>query len=156
MAVAVEQLVDVLELELDPTSRVCVLCGRALDGRRADARHCGASCRREASRLRRLLAGEPVDGYRSFLGYLRSRKHYRDSRLPTLPQSGAGGVRSGPKKATETRTDRAGQFVAAACRELPGHRSRARRVYAAYLRWCREHELESPLSLSAFGRVVEQ
>ena len=67
-------LVDALELELDPAARACAVCGRALEGRRADARHCGAGCRREASRLRRLLAGEPVDGYRNLADYLNARQ----------------------------------------------------------------------------------
>lgn len=38
--------------------RSCVICGESLSGRRADARHCGGPCRAEASRLRRILAGE--------------------------------------------------------------------------------------------------
>jgi hypothetical protein len=62
------------ELEHDPATRVCAICGEALDGRRADARHCGAACRREASRLRRLLAGDPVEGYRSVADYLNGRQ----------------------------------------------------------------------------------
>jgi hypothetical protein len=45
--------------------RSCVICGAALEGRRADAKHCGAPCRAEASRLKRLLNGNKVGPYRS-------------------------------------------------------------------------------------------
>jgi hypothetical protein len=45
------------------TERRCVVCGAPMEGRRRQARTCGGACRAEASRLRRLLAGEqPVDG----------------------------------------------------------------------------------------------
>jgi hypothetical protein len=44
--------------------RCCVICGASLRGRRSDARHCGAPCRAEASRLRRLLDGKPDGPYR--------------------------------------------------------------------------------------------
>lgn len=43
--------------------RVCVVCGRDLTGRRSDALACSPACRAEASRLRRILRGEVVDGY---------------------------------------------------------------------------------------------
>lgn len=43
----------------------CPLCGAPLEGRRRQARYCGGACRAEASRLRRLLDGEPVDGFTS-------------------------------------------------------------------------------------------
>jgi hypothetical protein len=66
--------VTVDELERHPTARACTVCGETLEGLRADARHCGAPCRREASRLRRLLAGDPVDGYRSIADYLNGRQ----------------------------------------------------------------------------------
>ena len=42
--------------EHDPAARVCAICGKTLDGRRADARDRGPARRREASRWRRLLA----------------------------------------------------------------------------------------------------
>ena len=45
---------------------VCALCGEDLAGKRSDARFCSRTCRAEASRLRRLLSGVEVDGYRSF------------------------------------------------------------------------------------------
>ncbi len=48
---------------LDGAVRCCVVCGAPMEGRRRQARTCGGACRAEASRLRRLLAGEqPVDG----------------------------------------------------------------------------------------------
>jgi hypothetical protein len=40
------------------TDRRCPICGTSLDGRRADAVTCSASCRRERLRLLRLLSGE--------------------------------------------------------------------------------------------------
>jgi hypothetical protein len=43
--------------------RVCAVCGSSLSGHRKDARSCSPVCRAEASRLRRLLRGESVDGY---------------------------------------------------------------------------------------------
>ena len=54
------------------SERVCVLCGGPLDGQRAQARHCGPACRREAARLRALLAGQEVNGYRCLTDYLAS------------------------------------------------------------------------------------
>ena len=46
-------------------SRACPVCGEGMDGRRSHARYCSGACRAEASRLRRLLAGEAVDGFTS-------------------------------------------------------------------------------------------
>jgi len=43
-------------------TRACPVCGQSLDGRRPQTRCCSAACRAEASRLRRLLAGRPVNG----------------------------------------------------------------------------------------------
>jgi hypothetical protein len=60
------------------TERRCVVCGARMEGRRRQARTCGGACRAEASRLRRLLAGEqPVDGCYSVadrLGRLDARR----------------------------------------------------------------------------------
>lgn len=58
--------------------RRCGICGASLAGRRADARSCSAACRAEASRLRRLLAGNPVDGYGSVFERSAARKRTRD------------------------------------------------------------------------------
>jgi hypothetical protein len=60
--------------------RVCEVCGDPLDGRRPDAEVCGAACRRERSRLRRLHAGEP-DGYYSTLGQYAERQRRRAKHL---------------------------------------------------------------------------
>ena len=64
--------------------RVCAVCGAAIDGHRADARYCGAACRREAARLRALLAGVPVEGYLSHHQYITSRQR-RAKRARTMP-----------------------------------------------------------------------
>ncbi len=44
-------------------SRTCALCGASLERHRRHAVYCGAACRAEASRLKRLLRGESADGY---------------------------------------------------------------------------------------------
>lgn len=123
--------------------RTCPVCGRSLDGRRSDAAFCSGSCRAAASRLRRLLAGEPVGGYSCLLDLLAAGRPKRR----TKPRD---------KLATRpTRTSRAAEFVRDRIVEAPGHRSRARHLHAAYLGWCREAEPDQPLSYSAFLRVVE-
>jgi hypothetical protein len=43
----------------------CIVCGRTLAGRHADARTCSAACRREASRFRAVLAGRGDGPYRT-------------------------------------------------------------------------------------------
>jgi hypothetical protein len=45
--------------------RTCGLCGVSLSGHRKGARFCSRACSAEASRLRRLLEGQEVDGFRS-------------------------------------------------------------------------------------------
>lgn len=54
--------------------RRCAICGVALNGRRPDARYCGAACRREACRIRRLVDGLPDAGYRTLGEYLAGRQ----------------------------------------------------------------------------------
>jgi hypothetical protein len=49
----------------EPTARRCALCGASLEGRRPQCRWCSDGCRTEGSRLARLLAGRPVDGYQA-------------------------------------------------------------------------------------------
>jgi hypothetical protein len=44
---------------------VCVVCGVTLAGRRAEALHCSAGCRREAGRLRAIPSGSGSGPYRS-------------------------------------------------------------------------------------------
>lgn len=52
-------------MEAAATERACVVCGGSLEGRRPQTRTCSPACRAEASRLRRLLAGDAVDGFSS-------------------------------------------------------------------------------------------
>lgn len=52
-----------------PAAPACPVCGAALAGRRTDAVYCGPPCRREASRVRRLLAGQADAGYLGLLPY---------------------------------------------------------------------------------------
>jgi hypothetical protein len=76
------------KLEGEPTEptprRDCSLCGGRLWHKRRDARFCSDSHRAEASRFRRLLAGEIVDECESLAEYL-ARRHGRTS-LPWEPQ----------------------------------------------------------------------
>lgn len=52
-------------VEAVTAERVCGVCGASLAGRRAHARYCRGACRAEASRLRRILAGQEADGWAS-------------------------------------------------------------------------------------------
>jgi hypothetical protein len=52
----------------------CSYCGDPLGRKRTDARFCSASHRSEASRQRRLLSGEIVDGCDSLAEYLERRQ----------------------------------------------------------------------------------
>ena len=71
-------------LDAKATVRACAVCGADLNGRRADARFCSSSCRREAHRLRRLLDGATVEGYRSFDQYVMSRqRRAKSARTPS-------------------------------------------------------------------------
>lgn len=58
------------------STRHCPVCGTTLDARRRHARYCGGACRAEASRLRRLLVGQEVDGFAS-LADRRARRRKR-------------------------------------------------------------------------------
>ena len=74
------------------TERVCPVCGAALGDRRRDALYCGGPCRAEASRVRRLREGGPVDGYRDLGAY--AGRHKRTQLGPTGlpdPYMGASG-----------------------------------------------------------------
>lgn len=55
-------------------TRSCAVCGASLEGQRSHARFCSGACRAEASRLRRIIAGEGADGYGSVLERERRRK----------------------------------------------------------------------------------
>ena len=67
--------------------RVCALCGSSLAGRRIDARVCSDPCRIEASRLRRLLAGETVGPYRSVAERLRAARSRTSAPLGATDES---------------------------------------------------------------------
>jgi hypothetical protein len=68
-------------------AEVCALCGDPMIGRRSDARFCGDPCRIEASRLRRLLAGETVGPYRSVADRLRAARSRTRTPLSGTDQS---------------------------------------------------------------------
>lgn len=123
-----------------PPERCCPICGADLEGHRPDALVCGSSCRRERNRLLRLLAGESDGPYRSVAEYLNRRQK---------------ACQAPPKIDSQSRTDRAGQFVDGCCAERPGHVTIAQAIYAAYLGWCEAHEPDAPLSRSAFEAVVD-
>ncbi len=55
--------------------RLCAICGASLDGRRAHARYCSGACRAEASRLRRIVAGQEPDGFRTLADRLRRQRN---------------------------------------------------------------------------------
>jgi len=132
------------------TGRCCVVCGESLQGRRAHAVVCGPACRREASRIRRLLSGETVDGYRCWRDY-ESRGERRQKACETTDK-----LRGVPvSRAAATRTDRARGFVLDRCAERPGHRTTARYAYGAYLRWCVAGEPQAPLSYTPFVVVLD-
>lgn len=63
-------------------ARCCPVCGTSLAGRRSDAVTCGASCRRELSRLRAILRGSDTEPYESVSHYLKRprRRAYLASR----------------------------------------------------------------------------
>ena len=69
-------------------SRACLWCGAALVQRRAGARFCGASCRREHNRVSRLLSGQRDGRYANLAAYdERARK--RAQRAPEPVRSTA-------------------------------------------------------------------
>lgn len=130
------------------SERCCAVCGASIEGRRPDALTCDPSCRRERSRLLRLLAGESVEGYQSVAEYLKRRQDACEAPPKIGLVEGQG--------ATTTRTARVGQFVVERCQRRPGQLTLARSVYAAYVEWCRTCEPDAPLSRSAFGAALER
>lgn len=54
--------------------RICPICGADMSGHRADAEVCGNRCRRERSRVRRLLIGKGDGPYRTVEDYLNRRR----------------------------------------------------------------------------------
>jgi hypothetical protein len=125
--------------------RCCAVCGGTLAELRPTAVVCGPSCRRERSRLLRLLAGETVEGYGCLAAYLNRRQ-----KACAPPPKISGGRVS----RQANRTARAGGFVEECCARRPDQVTIARAVYAAYLRWAEAHEPDAPLSRSAFDAVV--
>lgn len=119
-----------------PSERVCPACGASLEGRRADARYCTGACRAEASRLERLLAGKPVDGYTSLIEYMDSPQKRTEA----------------AEKRPQTRTDRARLFVRGHVRWREGSRTQAATLFRAYEQWCGE---EATLSYSGFVHVLD-
>ena len=150
-------------------ARVCVICGAPLDGRRRSARYCTPKCRIEASRLRRLLDGEAIDGYTSLNAYLNRRKR-------EVPQIVRGPRRKKPHKRHVNRARkpaevvnlpvtlrharapseaRVGRFVDERIREVEGHETTLMRIRSAYVQWAAEHDPEGPVSRDAFERWFE-
>jgi hypothetical protein len=66
----------------ETAERCCAVCGASLDGRRPQALYCSGACRADASRLRRLLSGQEVDGYRSVWDFLLNARKNRTDRQP--------------------------------------------------------------------------
>jgi integrase len=94
------------------TGRVCPICGRTLVGARADAEVCGPSCRRDRTRLRRILDGEPDASdstVEDFVGRLRiTLKSSGDFNVLTVQQVEAvadkAGIELTPAEAEQYRT----------------------------------------------------
>ena len=63
--------------------RVCRVCGCSLEGHRRQAAYCGPPCRREACRLRAILAGRNTAEYPSLAHRERARRK-RAGRLSGL------------------------------------------------------------------------
>lgn len=57
----------------------CALCGTDISDLRADAVFCSPAHRAEASRLKRLLCGQEVDGYRSVAERLNASQRRTDT-----------------------------------------------------------------------------
>jgi len=77
--------------------RRCEWCDESLAGRRADAEVCGPECRRERSRVRRLLAGKGDGPYRSPRQYLdRLRRRAKPASGQSQPRADRARVDAGP------------------------------------------------------------
>lgn len=82
----------------------CRYCGAPMRWKRRTAVYCGSSCRADASRLRRLLEGEPTDGYASVAAFIATR--HRRSTAVAVPSSASAG--RGPfRRASGRNEDRA-------------------------------------------------
>jgi hypothetical protein len=62
------------------SGRRCPICGEPMDDARPQAKYDRPACRAEASRLGRLLAGEPCDGMTSIADWLDRRRLRRPLR----------------------------------------------------------------------------
>ena len=63
------------------------------------------------------------------------------------------GPRSGARGGRGRRVER---FVDERVREVEGHETAARRIYAAYVKWADEFDCEGPLSASGFRHALER
>jgi hypothetical protein len=64
----------------------CLVCGASLAGRHPDARICSASCRREATRFRAVLAGRSDGPYATLVHLARRRSRGRAKRSRRHPE----------------------------------------------------------------------
>ena len=53
----------------------CRVCGASLEGRRSQTLTCSSACRREAARVRAILAGSEADGYSTLAEYQARRRN---------------------------------------------------------------------------------
>jgi hypothetical protein len=80
-----------------PSSRLCVLCGSPLVGRRPHARFCSGACRAEASRLRAILYGRDRAPYGSLAERLAAAQSAHERRLEYEMGTGARPRPDGPR-----------------------------------------------------------
>ncbi len=75
----------------------CRYCAAPMRWKRRSAVYCGSACRADASRLRRLLDGVPIDHYTSVEAFIATR--HRRSVPATVPRS-ASERRDGARRAS--------------------------------------------------------
>jgi hypothetical protein len=80
-------------IALAATRRRCPVCGASLEDRHLSARTCGSACRRELSRVRRLIAGHPDGPYACLRDYTSRRTHSDGSARSRGVQNALKGVR---------------------------------------------------------------
>jgi hypothetical protein len=82
-----------------PDDRTCRFCGGTLrHKRRAHAVYCGNACRADASRLRRLLDGDPIDGYDSVAAFISTRTRFVGRNSPADTPRSASDARTRPAR----------------------------------------------------------
>jgi hypothetical protein len=74
-----------------PQSRVCVVCGSDLAGRRKDAVVCGGPCRAERSRLRAILKGSRLGPYLSISHRIQASHRRTQAFIAPFPYGGQDG-----------------------------------------------------------------